>query len=99
MTNYQTVLIALASTVLVCQTASFAQTPPSRSEQIQQGKSLYKAGKFDEAKQQFDSALKQCEDNSTPSPDRGTCLNALALIAEAQGKGDEAADLYKRALQ
>src|SRR5262245_55977829 len=77
----------------------FSQSAPALEDNVDKANQLYSSRKFDEAKQLFEETLKQAEQKGPKDANIGSCLNGLGLIAEQQGHADEAADLYKRAIQ
>src|SRR5262249_36512805 len=94
--NYTAAALVLSGAA-ICQV--FSQGAPSLEDNVQKASQLYGSHKFDEAKQLFDETLKKAEQNGPKDTNIGSCLNGLGLIAEQQGHADEAADLYKRAIE
>ena len=79
-------------------TAAFAQNEPLQ-ELNDNSVSLYQQGKYNEAAELAERALKGSEDTLGPyNPQTATFLNNLAVIYYAQGKYAEAEALYERAL-
>lgn len=79
-------------------TAAFAQNE-SLQELNDNSVRLYEQGKYNEAAQLAERALKRAEDTlGTYNPQTAIFLNNLAVIYYAQGKYAEATALYERAL-
>src|ERR1700679_2282863 len=97
--------IDLIATAIAFACAASSQVPvhcaddaSSVNQMMQEADQLYRHRKFEDAQAKYESALKLAEQSGTKDPNIGSCLNALALIAEERANFGEATSLYTRAL-
>src|SRR5215831_2077948 len=81
----------------LCPVLAIAQ-PKSWEDYMAAGQSAYQQGRYAEAGELFEAALKEAEGFGLQDQRLATSLNSLAVLYHVQGKYAEAEPLYKRAL-
>jgi tetratricopeptide (TPR) repeat protein len=93
-------VFALVLTVLWLWPTSLHAQSEALDEAYNQGQSLYKAGRYEQAIPFYTEALELGEREFGPDdPPTATLLNNLAVLYDAQGRYEAAEPLYKRALE
>src|SRR5215468_3342090 len=81
-----------------CPLLAIAQ-PKSWEDYMAAGQSAYQQGRYAEAGELFEAALKEAEGFGLQDQRLATSLNSLAVLYHVQGKYAEAEPLYQRALR